>query len=156
KWPPEKPGRFSIPKMYSLNSEASILPRRMSAALKRWRSSWGRVNGTGYLPDLVMACLPESAASGGLHIRRWGCASPCASGGAGASLRALVADDRNRMRPVSGQAALVMVVVPQPRLAALRAGQPRLHSPTPADRAPHAPAAAGASPARGTPAHPPA
>jgi hypothetical protein len=25
--------------MYSLNSEASILPRRMSAAAKRWRSS---------------------------------------------------------------------------------------------------------------------
>lgn len=28
-----------VPKMYSLNSEASILPRRMSAAAKRWRSS---------------------------------------------------------------------------------------------------------------------
>lgn len=35
----------SIPKMYSLNSEASILPRRMSAALNKWRSSWGRVSG---------------------------------------------------------------------------------------------------------------
>ena len=36
--------RKSIPKMYSLNSEASIFPRRMSAAAKRWRSSWGRVS----------------------------------------------------------------------------------------------------------------
>ena len=36
-------GRAS-PKMYSLNSEASILPRRMSAAAKRWRSSWGSVS----------------------------------------------------------------------------------------------------------------
>ena len=33
----------SRPKMNSLNSEASILPRRMSAALKRKHSSWERV-----------------------------------------------------------------------------------------------------------------
>ena len=32
-----------MPKMYSLNSEASILPRRMSAAANRWRSSCGNV-----------------------------------------------------------------------------------------------------------------
>ena len=37
--------RNSMPKMYSLNSAASILPRRMSAALNRWRSSCGRVSG---------------------------------------------------------------------------------------------------------------
>ena len=35
--------RKSIPKMYSLNSEASILPRKMSAALSRCRSSCGSV-----------------------------------------------------------------------------------------------------------------
>ena len=35
--------RNSIPKMYSLNSEASILPRRMSAAANRCRSSCGNV-----------------------------------------------------------------------------------------------------------------
>ena len=29
----------SMPKIYSLNSDASILPRRISAAAKRWRSS---------------------------------------------------------------------------------------------------------------------
>ena len=34
--------RNSIPKMYSLNSEASILPRRMSAAANRCRSSCGK------------------------------------------------------------------------------------------------------------------
>src|SRR5690606_6912423 len=33
----------SMPKMNSLNSLASILPRRMSAALKRKPSSWERV-----------------------------------------------------------------------------------------------------------------
>ena len=36
--------RNSIPKMYSLNSEASILPRRMSAAANKWRSSCGNVS----------------------------------------------------------------------------------------------------------------
>ena len=44
--------RNSIPKMYSLNSEASILPRRMSAAANRWRSSCGRVSGM-KLPAVV-------------------------------------------------------------------------------------------------------
>ncbi|WP_456095319.1 helix-turn-helix domain-containing protein [Paraburkholderia sediminicola] len=34
---------FGMPKMNSLNSLASILPRRMSAALKRKLSSWDRV-----------------------------------------------------------------------------------------------------------------
>ena len=39
--------RKSMPKMQSLNPEASILPRRMSAALKRCRSSCckGKVKG---------------------------------------------------------------------------------------------------------------
>lgn len=32
---PEQRFKNSIPKMYALNAEASILPRRMSAALKR-------------------------------------------------------------------------------------------------------------------------
>lgn len=32
------------PKMNSLDSEASILPRRMSAPARRWRSSQGRVS----------------------------------------------------------------------------------------------------------------
>ena len=36
--------RKSMPKMYSLNSDASIFPRKMSAAAKRWRSSWGNVS----------------------------------------------------------------------------------------------------------------
>jgi hypothetical protein len=38
-----------------LNSEASILPRRMSAALKRWRSSCGRVKSMkGFQSNLVV------------------------------------------------------------------------------------------------------
>ncbi len=39
----ERRFRKSIPKINSLNSEASILPRKMSAALKRKFSSWERV-----------------------------------------------------------------------------------------------------------------
>ena len=36
--------RNSIPKMYSLNSDASILPRKMSAAANKCRSNWGNVS----------------------------------------------------------------------------------------------------------------
>ena len=36
--------RNSAPKMYSLNSEASILPRKMSTAANRCRSSCGSVS----------------------------------------------------------------------------------------------------------------
>src|SRR6266540_2705162 len=44
--------RNSIPKMKSLYSDASILPRRMSAAVNRCRSNWDNVS--------LATCLPRS------------------------------------------------------------------------------------------------
>ncbi len=56
--------RNSIPKMYSLNSEASILPRRTSAAPNRWRSSCARVSGMSALRLLSARTVAEETSRG--------------------------------------------------------------------------------------------
>ena len=61
-----------MPKMNSLNSEASILPRRMSAAFRRKDSSWARVIFSCFIfrplsrfrlcvPHLLFERLPDQA-----------------------------------------------------------------------------------------------